>query len=120
MSQYLDIEDLVREAKSDLGQIGVAALVAGMVAEWPELATNEILFEMAKYTAAWAVNVLLENGEFGAFVLNTKFLTSEQAADYRDKVARRLLAPDDIADDEWERIEREKLDAFRTLINLTR
>lgn len=120
MAEYLDIEDLVREAKSDLGNIGTAALVAGMIAEWPELVTSEIGMELAKFAAAYAVKILIENGEFFAFLLNSDFLTSEQAADYRDKVAKRLQAPDDISDEDWEKLEREKIDAFRALGNFTR
>jgi hypothetical protein len=115
---FLDIEDLVKEARADFQKLGEAALFGAALVEFPEFATSDIGKFLIQYFAKEIIDLLLENAEFGAFVLNTQYLESEVARGYREAVAARLQAPEDISDDAWEELERAKNAAFRDLINI--
>ena len=68
----------------------------------------------------WLATQFIDWTDGQLFSLNMKILTSDQAKDYRAKLALVLNSPDDIPDEEWERLEREANDAFNQLVSLSK
>lgn len=100
----IPIEKLVEEAKKDFVSFISTAIVSAIMIAVPSLSWLETPI---RYFINLAVVFLVGRGELGVFVLNARVLTSDQAKDYRSAVAKRLLAPDTVSDDEWEEIENE-------------
>lgn len=107
------IEDIVAQTKARLitwatNFVWAKALIA---APW----LSYISF-MIKPAIRWVVTKLITEGEFGAFVINTRLLTSSQASDYvKAAIAVRDL-PEDISDEQWTAKEEEANRAFDNLI----
>lgn len=113
----IPIEDLVQEAKSDLINWGSNTLLASIYAAAP-WTTSPWCNWLVKIVVQAFIAFLVGKGELGAFMLNAKFLSSSQAKDYRASVAKRLSAPDNIPDAEWEKIENEANHNFVQLVRL--
>lgn len=112
----IPIESLVQEAKKDFVSWVTGVAMASILTWAPWLAPVSKLVE---FILKLFIAKLVEKGELGAFILNAKVLTSDQAKDYREAVAKRILAPDDIPDDKWEEIEREANDKMVQLVRVS-
>lgn len=75
-----------------------------------------IINQIARIIVGKILTILIDQGEMGAFIVNTKFLVSEQAKDYRFAVARLMLLNDKSSSQEWETAERNANEAFNRLV----
>ncbi len=111
MGKALDIDDLVNYAKKQGVEFGVKYLLLKL----PWLATPWISW-LATPILRMIVQTLLDEVDLFGFKVNSIFLTSAQAAEYRAAVAKLHGLDDNISDEEWERLENEASESFRNLI----
>lgn len=62
------------------------------------------------------IQILVDKGELGIFIVNSKILTSQQAQDYREAIEQLKVTPDA----SLEEAERKANEAFSKLVSLTR
>ena len=111
MGSALDIDDLIKYAKKQGADFGVKYLMM----KFPWAATpwiswlTEPLFRMV-------VQALLDEADLFGFKVNSAFLTSAQAAEYRAAVAKLHGVSKNISDEEWEKLENEASESFRNLV----
>lgn len=109
----IPIDDLVMHAKSDFVNWITTKATTALAIAVPWL--SPVIF-IVSFFLKIAITWLVDKGELGAFILNAKVLTSDQAKDYREAVAKRILAPEDIPDDQWMEIEYEANHQFTNLV----
>lgn len=109
------IEDLVRQAKSSFYSWALETSMTALVVAQPWIGLP-VVNQIARIIVGKILWLLIEQGELGAFILNTKFMTSEQAKDYRFAVARLMLLSDNATTEEWEVAERNVNEAFNRLV----
>lgn len=115
----IDVQELVDYTKALIAK-GLKTFIMGVIVkEFPPAATG-VLQQMLSSFLDYVVKLVLNYFDKMAFNLNIDLLTSDQAADYRDAVAKLIKAPDDISDQEWERLENEASSKFDNLVRLTK
>ena len=111
----LSTEDLVRKAKSSFHDWSLGITVNAITAAVPWLGLP-VVRQILSIVVSKILNVLIDQGELGAFILNTKFMVSEQAKEYRYAVARLMLLSEKASKEEWELAERNANEAFNRLV----
>lgn len=115
----IDIEELVTQFKDDFVSIFTSTVMSALIAEAPFLA-NPSMYELAERFIRWVITTIATQGGLVAFVFNTRVFTTDQGSDYIKMVQRSKKLPKDVSDDEWSRVERERLRAADNLIAFKR
>jgi hypothetical protein len=108
------LEDLVRKAKSSFHSWSLELAMGAIVTAQPWLGLP-VINQITRIIVSRILTVLIDQGELGAFILNTKFLVSVQAQEYRYAVAK-LIFLDKASDAEYEKAERNVNEAFNRLV----
>ena len=109
----LTLEDLVREAKSSFLSRSVSLTLTALI-KWQPWLGYPIVRRIVEAALTIVFHLLIDKTEFAAFLINTNFLTSQQAKSYREAVAKVLLIAGDSP--EWEEAERRANAEFERLI----
>lgn len=107
-----DIGDLVEQARSSFLKWGVQLLLSNLITWQPWLATP-LVKQILEIVLTILFKILIDKGELGAFIINTRVLTSQQGKEYKEAVIKSLTAQ---TDEEWENAEREANEKFINLI----
>lgn len=92
--------------------------MTAIIAQVPFLGAP-IIKQIVSLIVSKILTILIDNAEFGAFVINTRILTSGEAKDYRQAVSEVLALPPDATKESWEAAERKANEAFGRLIRFT-
>jgi hypothetical protein len=109
------VEDLVDNAKSYFLKYCVGIVLTNLVIWYPWLGLPIIRTILEMFLNV-LFKILIDKGELGAFIINTKVLTSQQAYDYRQSIYKVALAK---TDEELEAAERLANEKFIDLIRFT-
>ena len=117
----VDLEDLANAFGDDFVAFTTKGLMTGIVAQVPWLAAGgSMLLPMVEDGVRWLVKYLGHNLGLIAFQFNTFVWTSDQAKDYIAAVEKANSMPDDISDEDWMKIDEERMHSFGNLYNLKR
>lgn len=115
----IDIQKLVDYTESLIAGRMVDFLLAQAVVAVPWLGWA-FVNPITKGIIEWGVNVGIKFLDGIGFNINTDIVTTDQAADYRHTVAAIHNSPDDISDEEWEKLENEANHKFDELVHLAK
>jgi hypothetical protein len=107
----IDIQDLVDITKKRGLELGVAWIKT----QFPWMG-NSLVWVFIGPIVEMIVKTLMDEVDTFGFRFNSTFLTSAQAAEYREKQAKLLGLSSDISDEEWRRLDDEASKAFRNLV----
>lgn len=111
-----NVQGLVYEAKLSFLNWSTNIVLDNLIIWKPWLA-NSFLKKITEMILRIILKILIDKGELGAFVINTKILTSSQAKEYREAVAKVMRAT---SHEEWVNAESEANAKFIELIKLNR
>lgn len=109
LPQFLAAEDLVEQAKSSFQQWAVTIILSNLII-WQPWLGSPVIRQVLEMLLNLFLKILIDKGELGAFIINTKVLTSAQASEYRNAIADVIKAKTDEESEKAERIANEKFD----------
>ena len=115
----IPIQALVDKTKAFVAARTVEFLVAKAVLALPFLAWP-VISTITRKAIEWGVEAALTFMDGQLFNLNMDILTRDQASDYRKTIAALELAPDDISDADWMKLEQDANHKFDELVRLAK
>lgn len=116
----IDITDLVELMRTTfVSWAGIYAM--GVVVTIPGFAwlALPIINSIFKSIVEWVAGILSKSVVMEAFFINTAIRKSSQASDFTSMVYRKNNLPSNVSDDEYEKAERDEIEAFNRFVNLS-
>lgn len=114
----VDIDDFAQAVKSSLIRYLVAAL--GEVPQVKVILAVPIIGPLFKRILEWVIGLAVGQAGLAAFIINTRVFTGAQAKDYMAALEKLRSAPDNIPNEEWEKLEGKANEAFYMLVRFSR